>query len=876
MQLREVKSLRKLNHPNIVKLKEVIRENDELFFVFEYMERNLYEVMKGRDKQMPESMVRNILWQLFQGLAFMHKHGFFHRDIKPENCLVRGDTVKLADFGLAREIRSRPPFTEYVSTRWYRAPEVLLRSSSYNSPIDQFAVGAIMAELFTLRPLFPGASEPDQIFKLCGVLGTPTQKTWPEGLKLASAMNFKFPQFSPTPLSVLVPNASEDALDLLTELLQFDPNKRPTASQALQHPFFTRHISIPGVLSSPNGQIIPSNTQDSIDLRKNNGIGNNNNSNSPSLNDLLDIPRTSDSSYENNEDVTKFLEDGGREAHLPKISTASTVSTTTDQRSTNNDILSQHNKQPPSTQRNIEPVSNHTRNNNSSNAKSNAPLASVLTAEDAFDIDALIADYESSKGAGTTSLPRTNSNSHNTHHQHSADNKHRKDSARIKAGDTSPNTNNNEYFRGNSARLRGISGNNNNSNSNIPTIPDLNNNGSFYHNSKTSTTGNNNTSTNGRINSGTLGYRSSYDVTSFATNNKQISSNNAIPNINPSTNISPSRHSGKQTFVPSSLPYPSHIVNNNTSTGGTNNYGNLSNNGVGNLSRFNSLSSMSSTSPTPITTSNSNTYSYNFNATIGPTTSSTSNGSSASPSGPTPGSSSRYKNMARYGPLVGNRGSGYQDDYNNLSSTSPGNSSNGLLNKFTNSSSPSGNGPVGYNFRSNNNLDTYNTNNALSSQGVGNIGTNNTSNNRNNYSGNTSSNGPNRFYQSTYNYSYIPNINNNTNTNNTGLGGLPSTTSFYGTGSDNNYSTTSSTNYINTNNNSSISNTNNGRRAFLNNASSLIFGINSSPTQTSATNNNTNNYSTNYNTNLSTTVGPSSLVGGSNFGTQNSNNRFRF
>ncbi|KAL0584248.1 hypothetical protein ABG067_005906 [Albugo candida] len=148
-------SLKKLNHPNIIKLKEVIRENDELFFIFEYMELNLYECMKKRERHFPESKIRNLMYQMFQGLAFMHKHSFFHRDIKPENMLVKGDIVKIADFGLAREIRSRPPFTDYVSTRWYRAPEVLLRSTTYNSPIDAWAMGCIMAEMFALRPLFP-------------------------------------------------------------------------------------------------------------------------------------------------------------------------------------------------------------------------------------------------------------------------------------------------------------------------------------------------------------------------------------------------------------------------------------------------------------------------------------------------------------------------------------------------------------------------------------------------------------------------------------------------------------------------------------------------------------------------------------------------
>ncbi len=93
----------------------------------------------------------------------------FHR-----NLLCSGpELVKIADFGLAREIRSRPPYTDYVSTRWYRAPEVLLHSTRYGSAIDLWAIGCIMAELYTFRPLFPGSSEVDQLFKICSVLGTP-------------------------------------------------------------------------------------------------------------------------------------------------------------------------------------------------------------------------------------------------------------------------------------------------------------------------------------------------------------------------------------------------------------------------------------------------------------------------------------------------------------------------------------------------------------------------------------------------------------------------------------------------------------------------------------------------------------------------------
>jgi len=157
---------------------------------------------------------------------------------KPENLLANKDTVKVADYGLAREIRSRPPYTDYVSTRWYRAPEVLLRSPYYSAPIDIFACGAIMAEAYTLRPLFPGSSESDEIYKICSVIGTPTAQTWPEGLKLAAAMNFRFPQFAPTPLSKIIPHACPEAIDLMTAMCHWDPNKRPTAVQCLQHPYF--------------------------------------------------------------------------------------------------------------------------------------------------------------------------------------------------------------------------------------------------------------------------------------------------------------------------------------------------------------------------------------------------------------------------------------------------------------------------------------------------------------------------------------------------------------------------------------------------------------------------------------------------------------
>ena len=138
LNLREVRSLRKLQHVNIIKLKEVVREKDHLYLIFDYMQENLYQLTKDRKTYLPEAQVRNIIFQILTGLAYLHKTGYFHRDLKPENLLCNGpDLVKIADFGLAREIRSKPPYTDYFLLFKKNVVD-FLKNTEKNFKIDMF------------------------------------------------------------------------------------------------------------------------------------------------------------------------------------------------------------------------------------------------------------------------------------------------------------------------------------------------------------------------------------------------------------------------------------------------------------------------------------------------------------------------------------------------------------------------------------------------------------------------------------------------------------------------------------------------------------------------------------------------------------------
>lgn len=255
--LREIQAIKRLSpHPNVVKLEEVLFDppSGRLALVFELMEANLYELMKDRSENelFSKDAVKSFMRQIFTALDHMHGKGVFHRDIKPENILVdkSGRRLKLADFGSCRGINGTPPFTEYISTRWYRPPECLLTCGMYGPEMDVWGAGCILFELTTLYPLFPGTNESDQISRIHRVLGTP-KKAVIAKLKLHASthVNFHFPQQEGLGLKKLLPDAESNCLDLLTQTLHYDKSDRITSKKAMKHSYFVGDIQS-GISSS--------------------------------------------------------------------------------------------------------------------------------------------------------------------------------------------------------------------------------------------------------------------------------------------------------------------------------------------------------------------------------------------------------------------------------------------------------------------------------------------------------------------------------------------------------------------------------------------------------------------------------------------------
>mmetsp|Transcript_4717 Transcript_4717/g.6554 ORF Transcript_4717/g.6554 Transcript_4717/m.6554 type:complete len:299 (-) Transcript_4717:153-1049(-) len=238
--LREISLLRELSHENIVDLKDCVQSDGKLYLVFEFLDKDLKKYMESCSGLLSPMLVKSYLFQMCRGLAFCHARGVMHRDLKPQNLLVSRDgRLKLADFGLARAfcppIR---PLTHEVVTLWYRPPEILLGQQAYAPPVDVWAIGTMLVEMVTKRPLFPGDSEIDQLFKIFRQLGTPLEDAW-EGVTQLPDWNPSFPKWYKTAFSKTVTeNLDAAGLNLLEAFLAYSPKDRITAKDALNHPYF--------------------------------------------------------------------------------------------------------------------------------------------------------------------------------------------------------------------------------------------------------------------------------------------------------------------------------------------------------------------------------------------------------------------------------------------------------------------------------------------------------------------------------------------------------------------------------------------------------------------------------------------------------------
>ena len=192
----------------------------------------------------PEGMNQRVLHsfarQMLRGLAECHARLVLHRDLKPQNILIDScGNLKVADFGLARAFTLPiQKLTNEVVTLWYRAPEILLGSEHYSTGIDLWAAGCIIAEMSNLAALFCGDSQIDQLFKIFQVRGTPTDDVWP-GVSMLPDFSDHFPKWPCRRLAQIVPHIGDKGVDLLENLLTYEPSKRLTAREALYHPFFT-------------------------------------------------------------------------------------------------------------------------------------------------------------------------------------------------------------------------------------------------------------------------------------------------------------------------------------------------------------------------------------------------------------------------------------------------------------------------------------------------------------------------------------------------------------------------------------------------------------------------------------------------------------
>lgn len=243
--LREIKLLRHMDHENIIAIKDLIRPPkkeafNDVYIVYELMDTDLHQIIRS-EQPLTNDHCQYFMYQLLRGLKYVHSANVLHRDLKPSNLFLNANCdLKIGDFGLARTTSETDFMTEYVVTRWYRAPELLLNCSEYTGAIDVWSVGCILGEIMTREPLFPGKDYVQQLRLITELLGSPDDASL-QFLRSDNARRYvrQLPQYPKQQFSARFPNMSALAVDLLEKMLVFDPTRRITVDEALHHPFLS-------------------------------------------------------------------------------------------------------------------------------------------------------------------------------------------------------------------------------------------------------------------------------------------------------------------------------------------------------------------------------------------------------------------------------------------------------------------------------------------------------------------------------------------------------------------------------------------------------------------------------------------------------------
>ena len=196
--VREISLLKEINHPNVIRLRDLVSSETRLYLIFDFLDHDLKKYLEISAGPLASLVVKDYLFQLLLGLAVCHANRIVHRDLKPQNILIdKKGNVQLADFGLARAFGLPiKTYTHEVVTLWYRPPEILLGSKQYSTPVDIWSMGCIFAEMAEKTPLFIGDSEIDQIFKIFRIMGTPNEQIW-NGINSLPDFKLTFPRWQP-------------------------------------------------------------------------------------------------------------------------------------------------------------------------------------------------------------------------------------------------------------------------------------------------------------------------------------------------------------------------------------------------------------------------------------------------------------------------------------------------------------------------------------------------------------------------------------------------------------------------------------------------------------------------------------------------------